>query len=54
MAIADEQFNPIFSDDDTSKPKDNDYSSDDSSSESNSRKRDMNVYITHGKKSELR
>jgi hypothetical protein len=49
-AIADEQSNPVFSDDDTPKPEDNDYSSDDSSTESDSRKRDMNVYITHEKK----
>jgi hypothetical protein len=52
MATADEQPNPIFSDDDASKPEDND--SDNSSTESDSGKRDMNVYITHGKKSELR
>ena len=53
MATADRQFNPIFSDDDTSKPEDNDYNSDSSSAGSDSGKRDMNVYITHGKKSEL-
>ncbi|RGB23288.1 hypothetical protein C1646_774738 [Rhizophagus diaphanus] len=41
---------PIFSDDDTSKPEDNDYNSDNSSAGSDSRKHDMNVYITHGKK----
>src|ERR1044072_4680809 len=50
MATVDEQSDPIFSDDDTSKPKDNDYNSDNSSASSDSRKRDMNVYITHGKK----
>jgi hypothetical protein len=49
MATVDEQSNPIFSDDDASKPEDND-DSDNSSTESDSGKRDMNVYITHGKK----
>ncbi|CAI2193124.1 15343_t:CDS:2, partial [Funneliformis geosporum] len=33
MATADEQSNPIFSDDDTSKPEDNEYNSDNSSAE---------------------
>jgi hypothetical protein len=50
MATADEQSNPIFSDDDTPKPEDNNYSSDDSSAGSDSGKRNMNVYITHEKK----
>ena len=50
MATADEQSNPIFSDDDASKPGDNDDDSDNSSTVSDSRKRDMNVYITHEKK----
>ena len=50
MATVDEQSDPIFSDDDTSKPEDNDYNSDNSSVTSDSGKRDMNVYITHGKK----
>jgi hypothetical protein len=50
MATADEWSNPIFSDDDTSKPEDNNDDSDNSSTESDSRKRDMNVYITHEKK----
>ena len=45
MATVDEQ-----SDDDISKPEDNDYNSDNSSAGSDSGKRDMNVYITHGKK----
>ena len=45
IATVDEQ-----SDDDTSKPEDNDYNSDNSSAGSDSGKRDMNVYITHGKK----
>ena len=53
MATVDEQSDPIFSDDDTSKPEDNDYNSDNSSAGSDSGKRDMNVYITHGKKSEV-
>ncbi|CAB5352591.1 unnamed protein product [Rhizophagus irregularis] len=50
MATVDEQSDPIFSDDDTSKPEDNDYNSDNSSAGSDPGKRDMNVYITHGKK----
>jgi len=56
MATVDEQSDPIFSDDDTSKPEDNDYNSDNSSAGSDSRNRDMNIYISHGngKKSELR
>jgi hypothetical protein len=49
-ATADEQSNPIFSDDNTLKPEDNNYSSDDSSAGSDSGKCDMNVYITNGKK----
>ena len=56
MATVDEQSDPIFSDDDTSKPEDNDYNSDNLSAGSDSRNRDMNIYISHenGKKSELR
>ena len=50
MATVDEQSDPIFSDDDTSKPEDNDYNSDNSSASSDSGNRGMNVYITHGKK----
>ena len=50
MATADEQSSADFFDDDTSKPEDNDYNSDNSSAGSDSGKRDMNVYITHGKK----
>ena len=50
IATVDEQSDPIFSDDDTSKPEDNDYNSDNSSAGSDSGKCDMNVYITHGKK----
>src|SRR4051812_2457976 len=50
MATADEQSDPIFSDDDISKPEDNDYNSDNSLVESDSGNRDMNVYITHEKK----
>ena len=53
MATADGQSNPIFSDDDVSKLGDNDDDSDNSSADSDSGKRDINVYITHGKKSEL-
>src|SRR6266480_1565024 len=48
MATADEQSDPIFSDDDTSKSEDNDYNSDNSSAGSDSRNRDMNIYISHG------
>ena len=50
MATADEQSNPIFSDDDASKPEDNDYNSDNSSAGSDSEKRDTHVYIKYGKK----
>ena len=50
MATVDNQSDPIFSDDNISKPEDNDYNSNNSSAGSDSRKRDMNVYITHGKK----
>jgi hypothetical protein len=50
IATADEQSNPIFSDDNASKSEDNDDDSDNSSTESDSRKHDMNVYITHEKK----
>ena len=53
MATADRQSNPIFSDDNASKPEDNDYNSDNSSADSDSGKCDMNVYITHEKKGEL-
>ncbi|PKK57940.1 hypothetical protein RhiirC2_797132, partial [Rhizophagus irregularis] len=48
MATVDDQSDPIFSDDDTSKPEDNDYNSDNSSAGSDSRNRDMNIYISHG------
>ena len=50
MTTVDDQSDPIFSNDDTSKPEDNDYNSDNSSAGSDSGKRDINVYITHGKK----
>jgi hypothetical protein len=50
MATADEQSNPIFSDDDASKPEDNDYNSDNSSAGSDSEKHDTHVYINYGKK----
>ena len=50
MATVDDQSDPIFSDDDTSKPEDNDYNSDNSSAGSDSGNRDMNIYISHGKK----
>ena len=50
MATADEQSDPIFSDDDISKPEDNNYNSDNSLVESDSEKRDTNIYITYGKK----
>ena len=48
MATVDDQSDPIFSDDDTSKPEDNDYNSDNSSAGSDSENRDMNIYISHG------
>jgi chromosome segregation ATPase len=48
MATVDDQSDPIFSDDDTSKPEDNDYNSDNSSAGSDSGNRDMNIYISHG------
>ena len=54
MATEDEQSDPVFSDDDTSKPEDNDYNSDNSSTGADSRNRDMNIYISHEKKSESR
>ena len=50
MATVDDQSDPFFSDDDTSKPEDNDYNSDNSSASSDSGNHDMSVYITHGKK----
>ena len=50
MATVDEHSDPIFSDDDTAKPEENGYNSDGSSAGSDSGKRDMNIYITHGKK----
>ncbi|CAB5366702.1 unnamed protein product [Rhizophagus irregularis] len=53
MATADEQSNPIFSDDDASKPEDNDYNSDNSSASSDSEKHDTHVYINYGKKSKV-
>ena len=42
--------NSDFSDNDASKPEDEDFNSDSSSADSNSGKRDMNVYMTYGKK----
>ena len=53
MATVDERPNSDFSDNDASKPEDEDFNSDSSSAESDSEKRGMNVYITHGKKSEV-
>ncbi|CAB5381120.1 unnamed protein product [Rhizophagus irregularis] len=50
MATADEQSDPIFSDDDISKPEDNDYNSDNSFVKSDFGNRGMNVYITRKKK----
>ncbi|POG68568.1 hypothetical protein GLOIN_2v1778214, partial [Rhizophagus irregularis DAOM 181602=DAOM 197198] len=56
MATVDDQSDSIFSDDDTSKSEDNDYNSDNSSASSDSRNRDMNIYISHenGKKNKDR
>ncbi|RIA92135.1 hypothetical protein C1645_736599 [Glomus cerebriforme] len=48
MVTVDDQSDLIFSDDNTSKPEDNDYNSDNSSAGSDSRNRDMNIYISHG------
>ena len=48
MAIVDDQSDPIFSDDDISKPEDNDYNSDNSSAGSDSGNRNMNIFISHG------
>ena len=50
MATVDERPNSDFSDNDASKPEDEDFNSDSSSADSNSGKRDMNVYMTYGKK----
>ncbi|CAB5394369.1 unnamed protein product [Rhizophagus irregularis] len=53
MVTADEQSSADFFDNDTtspSKPEDNDDDSDNSSTESDSEKRDTNIYITYGKK----
>jgi hypothetical protein len=50
MVTADEQSSADFFDDDTSKPEDNDYNSDNSSADSDDGKRDTHVYISHGKK----
>jgi hypothetical protein len=50
MATADEHSNPIFSDDNMSKPEDNDYNSDNSSAGSDSEKHDTHVYVNYGKK----
>ena len=50
MATVDERPNSDFSDNDASKPEDEDLNSDSSSADSNSEKRDMNVYMTYGKK----
>ena len=48
------QFDSNASDNDTiPKPEDDDVNSEDSSTESDSEKGDMNIYITHGKKSEV-
>ncbi|CAB5361904.1 unnamed protein product [Rhizophagus irregularis] len=49
-STADEQSNPIFSDDDASKPEDNDYNSDNSSAGSDSERHDTHMYINYGKK----
>ena len=54
MATVDERPNSDFSDNDVSKPEDEDFNSDSSSADSNSGKRDINVYMTYGKKSEVR
>ena len=48
MATVDDQSDPIFSDDDTSKPEDNDYNSDNLSTSSDFKNHDMNIYISHG------
>ena len=53
MVTIDNQSNPIFSDNYTSKLEDNDYNSNNSSAGLDSGKRNMNVYITHEKKSEV-
>ena len=53
MVTADEQSSADFFDNDTtspSKPEHNDDHSDNSSTESDSEKRDTNIYITYGKK----
>ncbi|RIA81625.1 hypothetical protein C1645_836699 [Glomus cerebriforme] len=50
LVTAHEQSDPIFSDDDTSKPEKNDYSSDSLSAGSDFRKHNMSVYITYKKK----
>ena len=50
MVTANEQSGPIFSDDNTSKPEDNDYNSDNSLASLDSGKHDMNVNITYEKK----
>jgi len=50
MATVDEHPNSDFFDNDASKPEDEDFNSDSSSADSNSRKRDMNVYMTYRKK----
>jgi hypothetical protein len=53
MVTADEQSSADFFDNDTtspSKPENNDDDSDNSSTESDSEKRDTNIYITYGKK----
>ncbi|CAB5385512.1 unnamed protein product [Rhizophagus irregularis] len=57
MVTADEQSSADFFDNNTtspSKPEDNDDDSNNSSTESDSEKYDTNIYITYGKKSELR
>ena len=50
IATVDERPNSDFSDNDASKPEDEDFNSDSSSADSNSGKRDMNVYMTYEKK----
>ncbi|CAI2190817.1 19559_t:CDS:2, partial [Funneliformis geosporum] len=52
-ATADEQSNPIFSDDNASKPEDNDYNSDNSSAGSNSEKHDTHVQHSNKSSSEI-
>ncbi len=53
MTIVDEQSDLIFSDNNISKPKNNNYNSDNLLANLDSEKHDMNFYITYEKKSEL-